>query len=307
MEGPMTPYADLVARLRDGLNLLRARVDNNETHLWTCNGDDDGSPCDCGAIRRRDLVDQLLDALAALPPLDDPSDRNTAAEHYRQGWQAGHAAADPPALVALVAEWRQAVTAPLVPPPEMDDNAARTLYRRARSDRADAAHKALLAYPLPAAPPVTDTPQGWQPIETAPKDGTCIHVWAAEGLSFPTVFWTNHDIEGWHVDDGKRGPFPLRGASPTHWMPLPAVPPQAMPEPQAMPPIEIGDWMSLGTEYRTDVMHIPAGYNRVGSDIEADAFNQSGRWHRPLPDQQPPDITEIRKANGTVWTREPRR
>jgi hypothetical protein len=68
----------------------------------------------------------------------------------------------PPAdLVALVAEWRQAVTAPLVPPPEMDDNAARTLYRRARSDRADAAHKALLAYPLPAAPPVTDTPQGW--------------------------------------------------------------------------------------------------------------------------------------------------
>lgn len=70
----MTPHADLVARLRDGLNLLRARVDNNETHLWTCNGDDDGSPCDCGAIRRRDLVDQLLDALAALPPPADPPD-----------------------------------------------------------------------------------------------------------------------------------------------------------------------------------------------------------------------------------------
>ena len=35
---------------------------------------------------------KAADALAALPP---PADMNTAAEHYRQGWQAGHAAADP--------------------------------------------------------------------------------------------------------------------------------------------------------------------------------------------------------------------
>jgi hypothetical protein len=63
----------------------------------------------------------------------------------------------------------------------------------------------------------------WQPIETAPKDGTVINVWA-EDIRFPAVFWTDHDIEWWHVTDGKHGPWPLRGPSPTHWMPLPDPP-----------------------------------------------------------------------------------
>ena len=63
----------------------------------------------------------------------------------------------------------------------------------------------------------------WQPIEIAPKDGTTILVWA-DGIRFPVVYWTDHDIEWWHVTDGKHGPWPLRGASPTHWMPLPDAP-----------------------------------------------------------------------------------
>lgn len=144
-----------------------------------CCGGDHRS-CDCG-------------------PAAEPPNMDDAAEHYRQGWQAGHAAADPPALVALVAEWRQAVTAPLVPPPEMDDNAARTLYRRARSDRADAAHKALLAYPLPAAPPVTDTPQGV--ITTREFDRcSCGHYrcWHLDG----SCHWHIHEIVGARVPCG---------------------------------------------------------------------------------------------------------
>ena len=41
---------------------------------------------------QQQAIQEAADALAALPP---PADMNTAAEHYRQGWQAGHAAADP--------------------------------------------------------------------------------------------------------------------------------------------------------------------------------------------------------------------
>ena len=194
---------------------------------------------------------KAADALAALPP---PADMNTAAEHYRQGWQAGHAAADPlpprptgsetinradlvrygvavpgsptlltpmadgywtpwhvaaqvpadpPALVALVADFftaesaHKSVEARLT---EANDRAER-LYERQQRDPnpvtaelrkenlADclrlaeesnvARHlvadiraqlKALVDRPLPAAPPVTDTPQGWQPLEATTDD-----------------------------------------------------------------------------------------------------------------------------------------
>ena len=136
----MIPHADLVARLlRELVTLVRGECPAllNE---------------DSGGDARLSLA--IDDALAALPPPADPP-------HDCEAWRleglgcARCNKADPPALVALVTEWRQAVTAPLVPPPEMDDNEARTRYRRARSERADAAHKALLAHPLPAAPPVT--------------------------------------------------------------------------------------------------------------------------------------------------------
>ena len=71
--------------------------------------------------------------------------------------------------------------------------------------------------------------QGWQPIESAPKDGTAIIV------TRPTIFESE---DGWHVvrwDDGwwqvHCGKFdnPLRGDDPTHWMPLPASPPHPWP------------------------------------------------------------------------------
>lgn len=68
----------------------------------------------------------------------------------------------------------------------------------------------------------------WQPIETAPKDGTTVIVFVPPGKYHSgrtvTVRWTERDIGYWHVDDGKRGPFPLRGGEPTHWMPLPEAP-----------------------------------------------------------------------------------
>jgi len=68
----------------------------------------------------------------------------------------------------------------------------------------------------------------WQPIETAPKDGTEILVFVPPSTYtrgyVRSVQWRDHDIDFWHVEDNKHGPFPLRGGSPTHWIPLPEPP-----------------------------------------------------------------------------------
>ena len=76
---------------------------------------------------------------------------------------------------------------------------------------------------IQACPPAEE-PHGWQPIETAPKDGSLIIVRTdtREGLpAFATVCrW--HPDAGWCVDE-------LREV--THWMPLPALPP-AVPAPE---------------------------------------------------------------------------
>ena len=61
----------------------------------------------------------------------------------------------------------------------------------------------------------------WQPIKTAPK-GIDVLVSCPHGMYVANYY--DLDIEWWHVDDNKHGPFPLRGAPPTHWMPLPPPP-----------------------------------------------------------------------------------
>jgi hypothetical protein len=64
----------------------------------------------------------------------------------------------------------------------------------------------------------------WQPIETAPKDGTTIVGWSKEnGADILFYGMTEHDDvieEGWlyHFD------FQTWPTKPTHWMPLPKPP-----------------------------------------------------------------------------------
>lgn len=75
----------------------------------------------------------------------------------------------------------------------------------------------------------------WQPIETAPKDGTVIHVWA-EGYEWPeAVRWEKYDPDD-AEEIGQEGYWTY--AEPimadvfdncgedlwTHWMPLPEPP-----------------------------------------------------------------------------------
>lgn len=68
----------------------------------------------------------------------------------------------------------------------------------------------------------------WQPIETAPRDGTWILI-CQYGCSEPSRLVASFD-DGWGADgwwlccDGKNPELPLRGPEPTHWMPLPKLP-----------------------------------------------------------------------------------
>lgn len=69
----------------------------------------------------------------------------------------------------------------------------------------------------------------WQPIDTAPKDGTEILVFVPpakwSGGYVRSVMWVeDSDHSCWCVEDNKLGPFALRGGSPTHWMQLPEPP-----------------------------------------------------------------------------------
>ena len=68
---------------------------------------------------------------------------------------------------------------------------------------------------------------GWQPIETAPKDGQAILV--TDGMNCYCVEW-DEEFDWWTVDDNKLGPFRLRGSAPTHWRELPPPPSSAQRE-----------------------------------------------------------------------------
>lgn len=60
----------------------------------------------------------------------------------------------------------------------------------------------------------------WQPIETAPKDGTHVLTFVREMPNPICVGWYQEDN-----DDGEIvGTWRDDGGSPTHWMPLPEPP-----------------------------------------------------------------------------------
>jgi hypothetical protein len=80
----------------------------------------------------------------------------------------------------------------------------------------------------------------WQPIETAPRDGTIIDVWLQESLSDIRFYCSSEPkylsddkyggrSAGWFWKDGKFRPY-LPGLNmpvfvmPTHWMKLPEPP-----------------------------------------------------------------------------------
>ncbi len=62
----------------------------------------------------------------------------------------------------------------------------------------------------------------WQPIETAPKDGTQIDIWCA-GFRYADAYWGRVEKQ-WLTEDGVTIKD-IYGLEPKFWMPLPADPP----------------------------------------------------------------------------------
>ncbi len=74
----------------------------------------------------------------------------------------------------------------------------------------------------------------WQPIETAPKDGTRVDLWVRDHYctftdsSHGRVANARFENGKWHdphMEWGNGGPLGMC-ARPTHWMPIPAAPPR---------------------------------------------------------------------------------
>lgn len=91
------------------------------------------------------------------------------------------------------------------------------------------AHDALACWrAMLAASPVAPAPvaAGWQAIESAPKDGSCVLVYVPSSQSVVGA-WYCQETGLWPAwgdyatnDDGE----PCNVGLPTHWMPLPAAP-----------------------------------------------------------------------------------
>lgn len=80
---------------------------------------------------------------------------------------------------------------------------------------------------LYAAPPIKSA-QGWQPIETAPKDGSVLMLWTKYG-EYPIFGKYSATYDEWLEYGGSEYKF-----TPTHWMPLPAAPGAATPPTAAL-------------------------------------------------------------------------
>jgi hypothetical protein len=67
----------------------------------------------------------------------------------------------------------------------------------------------------------------WQPIETAPKDGTPVDLWQPRIGRWTNMRWDYHNwMSGKPVGEKSWGGGSRDGpdAEPTHWMPVPAPP-----------------------------------------------------------------------------------
>jgi len=86
---------------------------------------------------------------------------------------------------------------------------------------------------LYTAPPAPAIPAGWQPIETAPKDGTAILVSNGRGVwvaKYKAVFQSGYKPDSpWFCLMLNKDYIPgkFRAGAPTHWQPLPQPPKEA--------------------------------------------------------------------------------
>lgn len=64
----------------------------------------------------------------------------------------------------------------------------------------------------------------WQPIETAPKDGTTIDLWLQAGERIADARWNRDAWRFWCQDEFESMDWIKIVGRATHWMPLPEPP-----------------------------------------------------------------------------------
>ncbi len=92
------------------------------------------------------------------------------------------------------------------------DAALRALVEQAARESIDDALRGAAS--VPASPP---TREGWQPIDTAPKDRSVLVYWPDGDSVHVGIAWFGPNMQAWLVTNV--GPV-----APTHWMPLPPAP-----------------------------------------------------------------------------------
>ena len=78
----------------------------------------------------------------------------------------------------------------------------------------------------------------WQPIASAPRDGTEVDLWVSyQELGYGVritdcrTFGSTNGQHGWRMRSDGHGTAPLEYGTPSHWMPLPPPPQDKIEEP----------------------------------------------------------------------------
>lgn len=124
---------------------------------------------------------------------------------------------------------------------------------------------------------------GWQPIETAPKDGTAIFGYQATPGEYEgriAVVWTWSEGRLWSCAD-----YP--GLRPTHWLPLPAPPGQEQPPSQAVAMTK-EEHAAVERAFMRSIDIVPSqavadAYRRGQEEMRERAAVLANKWSDPYP------------------------
>jgi hypothetical protein len=139
----------------------------------------------------------------------------------------------------------------------------------------------LRASPAPAAGGMT-VPDGWQPIETAPKDGSRFLAYCDGKVDF---FHWQERSDGINSPIGWRDSFITvyrEGTGPRHWMPIPSAPGAAAPSAAAPVAVDV-DWLS-------NVIRAADGNNTLGAGALAEKIVEALAAHPPAQADQAPAV-----------------